>query len=252
MKKVKYYAPYWVSAIIVAVIIIGIAALLHGRITPFSELPQLAAELESNDYFIREDGIIMESTDSRDAYTGTALTPCDQYWVKKPKAKAIHEMLPHEYAALISDEDIYVRKDGKVFVRHIKYPGLKKEYVLPICPPSQLPEDASEAEIEVMEEHDWYSEHFLASIAVRTPVENNSATLNWCLSVKLSNGWYIISEGSHHSIIVDDSTPYFHILSSFPALHEGDYRLEFNMGGSWSYKALTLTRKDTDNYTLTY
>lgn len=250
MKRLRYYAPYWVSAIIITIVIV-ISVLLFGRITPFSELPQLAAALESDDYFIREDGVIMKAAGK--SATGVSLKPTGQHWVGKIKAKELHEMLPHEYAALISDKDIYVRKDGRVFAQHISYPGLNREYALPICPPSKLPDDSADAEIEIISEHDWWSARKLASITVRTPVENNEAALDWYLSVKLSDSWYIISEGTHYAIIVDEnSAPYFYISASFPALHEGDYRLEFNTGSRWSYREITLTRRDTDNYTLAY
>ena len=57
MKKIKYYAPYWVSAIIVISLIIAIV-LLRNREQP--TLFDYALTMESSDYFIRDDRSIWQ------------------------------------------------------------------------------------------------------------------------------------------------------------------------------------------------
>lgn len=253
MKKIRYYAPYWILALIIVAVIIY---MMFFRFHPFSELPKLAATLESNEYFIREDGAIMINSRKTDAFPG--VSPVDthegkRYKVRNPEAKPVGEMLPHEYAALICEDDVFVRKDGKVFTTEFEYVSPRIAYLRQLCQPSFLSEDALEEEIEITGKSSWLPHRQLVYVELRTPVEKDEASLNWYLSVKLSDGWYIISEGTHHSVIVaSDGLPYFHISSSFPALHEGEYRLEFLIDGEWSYKEITLTRKDADTYTLNY
>lgn len=256
MKKLRYYAPYWILAlVIIAAVIIY---MLFFRLHPFSELPELAATLESNEYFLREDGAVMKNAGKSEAYPTASpveATEAKPYKVRNLTAKPIDEMLPHEYAALISEKHIFVRKDGKIFTTDHNYTKTKpsKAYLREVCTASQLPDNASEANIEVTGERDRYSEQMPASIEVRIPAGSDAANLNWYLSIKLSDGRYIISKGKHHSIIVGkDGIPYFHLSVSFPALHEGDYRLEFDIHDKWFYKEMTLTRKDTDTYTLNY
>ena len=150
MKKLKYYAPYWVSAIIAAsaAIVIFLVVL---RTTPFIELPELAAELENEQYFIREDGLVMKTEANYhpdaivDAVSGMP------HRIGQLKVKEINEMLPHEYAALICDSNIYVRQDGSTFVRLYGYHGTAWEYIQPVCPPSGLPADAAKTEWEINE-----------------------------------------------------------------------------------------------------
>ena len=68
MRKIKYYAPYWVSAIVVIAIVLLIIIKRFGTCTedgfsiytPFSELPELAATLENDNYFISENGTILK------------------------------------------------------------------------------------------------------------------------------------------------------------------------------------------------
>ena len=252
MKKIKYYAPYWVTVIVLVLAVIVYMSFL--RPYPFVKLPELAATLESNEYFLREDGAVMKNAGKSD-YLAAPPTDKKPYNVLSLKAKSTAEMLPHEYAALVSDRHIFVSKDGSIFTTGHDYTVIDphKPYLCETCTPSQLPDNASEANMEVTKKSDRYSAQMPASIEVRTPVGNDAATLNWYLSIKLSDGWYVISKGKHHSIIIGkDGVSYFHLSVPFPALHEGDYRLEFDIHDNWSYREMTLTRKDTDNYTLSY
>ncbi len=252
MKKIRYYAPYWVLALIVIAAVI--VYMLFFRFQPFVKLPELAATLESNEYFLREDGAIMKKFSTTKTYIGVVDHDGQRYRVRNFDAKPISEMLPHEYAALICDAPIYVRKDGSVFTtKHETYTNESRYFIEQVCTPSELPEDASEAEIEMFGKHDRYSERQPASISVRIPAKNDEAALNWYLSVKLSNGWYTISAGGHYALTAAaDNTLYFNISVPLPVLHEGNYRLDLNTGSRWYYKEMTITRKDTDNYSLTY
>lgn len=249
MKKLKYYAPYWVSAIIAA----ALAALLLivlDRITPFSELPELAAGLEESDMFIREDGVVMTSEGSYGSTEALTGYNNELHWIGQPKAKVLHEMLPHEYAAMISEDKIYLRQDGGVFVRINNYPGIAKECIEPICLPSELPESAAEIEAEINAASGLKAG---TAIEVLVPAANMEAALTWQLSVRLSDGWYGISDGSHERIKVSKSSDTCYLLYvQFPALHEGDYRLELCIDGEWYYQQLALTRKSADDYTLTW
>ena len=246
MNKIRYYAPYLVTVIVLVLAIIVYMSFF--RPYPFVKLPELAATLESNEYFLREDGAVMKNAGKSDAYPAASpveTTEAKPYKVRNLKAKPINEMLPHEYAALISEKHIFVRKDGKVFTTDHEYTIVKpyKAYLREVCTPSELPENASVAEFEI-------ENSIHASIGVFVPINDTAATAKGYISVKLADGWYTIASGTGYALMVNDEQELGSKLSlAFPALHEGKYRLEFDIGGKWSYKEMTLTRKDTDNYT---
>ena len=71
------------------------------------------------------------------------------------------------------------------------------------------------------------------------------------LSVKLRDGWYVIAEDSYERARVSDHSQAHYIFHiTFPALHEGDYRVEVCIGDEWLYQEVRLTRKNSDLYTL--
>ncbi len=259
MKKVKYYAPYWVSALVV----IALAVFLINRFgtrtgngiavyTPFSELPELAAELESNDYFISEDGVVMKRVGGTQVSVHLAKSEeHDPNVIDNFKPGALSDMLPHEYAALILQDKIYIRKDGQVFAPHGNSNTGSKKYIRRICPPSQLPENAVKSDWEITAPDSISRD--IPAISVSVPAADLKHAAVWTLSVKLKDGWYEIADGSHTHVTVDSQSNMCYIFDvQFPALLEGDYRLEVNIGDEWFYQDMTLTGKDIITYTLTY
>lgn len=243
MKKLKYYAPYWVSAL---VLILGFTVyMLFFRFHPFSELPALAAELESNEFFIREDGAVMKNVGKSEAFPMAQQVEShegNRYKVRNPEPKPLTEMLPHEYAALICDEHIFVRKDGKIFsVAYESKAAVVRASLQQVCPPSELPAEALPADLLIK----GSSSH---NLGVHVPLKDIAANVEGYLSVKLADGWYTIANGSAYELTADDKyEPVSKLTLTFPALHDGEYRIEVCVDGEWSYKNISLTRRGYAN-----
>ena len=264
MKKIKYYAPYWVSALV----IIAIALLIINRYgtrtedgftvyTPFSELPELAATLENDNYFISENGTILKRVGGTRVSVRLAISEeHPSKIVGSFKPKPLSEMCPHEYAAYIYDRPIYVRQDGSVYAN-------RSGTTMRVCPPSELPDSAVEAKMQISTDEtsgsiwEWHSNE--ASVDVVFSTTDIEGDFKWQLSAKLKDGWYIISNDyfATKKSYADDKVNY-NFEVTFPALREGDYRLEVNIGDEWFYQEMSLAEKgfDTDTirdvYTLTY
>lgn len=249
MKKLKYYAPYWVSALIL--IAFAVFILPRFKTTAFSELPQLAAELESEQHFIREDGTVMKATGDHSPNAIVDIVNGMPHRIGALKVKELNAMHPHEYAALIHDI-IYIRQDGSVFARQYGFGGDSKEFIAPVCPLSELPDTAAEAEWEIRE---IYSPDGFPSsrIGLYIPAKTVEEEVACYLAVKLANGWYIAAESIGNITEYDfEYNGLFHKHTlCFPTLQEGEYRIETCINGEWYYQELTLTRKGTDTYTLT-
>ena len=247
MTRLRYYAPYWISAIVVIALVL---LLLRGcnRVTPFGELPELAAELESRYLFICEDGSLWEMTgEEPPARNDIILAPRGgkAHLVSDPEFKSLSDMRLHEYAALISHEPIYIRQDGRVYYRANYSPIGKKCYASPISYQlSELPESAAPAEWAIKQKGN-------SAIELTVPAENMETRAKLRLSVKLRDGWYVIAEDSYERARVSDHSQAHYIFHiTFPALHEGDYRVEVCIGDEWLYQEVRLTRKNSDLYTL--
>ncbi len=264
MRKIKYYAPYWVSAIVV----IAIALLFINRYgtrtedgfsvyTPFSELPELAATLENDNYFIREDGAVVKRVGGTRVSVRLAISEeHPSKIVGSFKPKPLSEMRPHEYAAYIYDRPIFVRQDGSVYAN-------RSGTTLRVCPPSELPDSAVEAEMQISADETSGSIFELrhsdeAFVDVVFPTTDIEGDFKWQLSAKLKDGWYIISNDYFATKkSYDDDKVNYNFEVTFPALSEGDYRLEVNIGDEWFYQEMTLAEKGfnpgsiRDIYTLT-
>lgn len=260
MRKIKYYAPYWVSAIVVIAIVLLIIIKRFGTCTedgfsihtPFSELPELAATLENDNYFISENGTILKRVGGTRVSVRLAVSEeHPSKIVGSFEPKPLSEMRPHEYAAYIYDRPIFVRQDGSVYAN-------RSGTTMRVCPPSELPDSAVEAEMQISADETSGSIFELshsteAYVDVVFPATDVEGDFKWQLSAKLKDGWYIISNDYFASkkAYADDKVNY-NFEVTFPALRVGDYRLEVNIGDKWFYKEMTLTRKDTDTYTLSY
>lgn len=251
MKKLRYYAPYWIAALV----LIALAALLlsyFGGIVPFSELPELASELENEHYFIREDGVVMKQVGGTEVssvlmeYDGKLK---DQFrLIGSFKPRDLSEMLPHEYAALISSGKIYVCQDGSVYAHRNEVNRGGKEYTIRVCPPSELPADAKvNPELSI-------GLNFQDIISADVPAKDTDSKVMCYISVKLKDGWYTISKGaSTNKTVYKDNSTHHTMYIRFTDLHQGEYRLELCINDEeWSYKNFTLTNTGSNYYTLTH
>jgi len=258
MRKIKYYAPYWVSAIVVIAIVLLIIIKRFGTrtedgfsvYTPFSELPELAATLENDNYFISENGTILKRVGG--TRVSVRLATSEEHPSKivgSFKPKPLSEMRPHEYAAYIYDRPIFVRQDGSVYAN-------RSSTTMRVCPPSELPDSAVEAEMQISADETSGSIFELrhsdeAFVDVVFPTTDVEGDFKWQLSAKLKDGWYIISNDYFASkkAYADDKVNY-NFEVTFPALRVGDYRLEVNIGDEWFYQEMSLTEKGFDTGTI--
>lgn len=114
MKKLKYYAPYWVSAIVVIAIILTIV-LLRRREPP--TLYDYALTMESSDYFLRDDRSLWQF--SEELYNGYIKIKPTGESSKKVKnytdKEKLEQMSLYEFA-LAAYDTVYIRQDGSVWI----------------------------------------------------------------------------------------------------------------------------------------
>ena len=133
-----------------------------------------------------------------------------------------------------------------------------------VCPPSELPDSAVEAEMQISADETSGSIFELrhsdeAFVDVVFPTTDVEGDFKWQLSAKLKDDWYIISNAYFATKkSYDDDKVNYNFEVTFPALRVGDYRLEVNIGDEWFYQEMYLAEKGfnpgsiRDIYTLTY
>lgn len=254
MKKLRYYAPYWLSAIVIIAIVFAAAAFFRGRgkINAYSELPGLAAELKDNEHFLRSDGTVWKfSEDIHDSLILTPVTDTEKHKIDSAEAKSLSEMLPHEYAELCSDYPIYIRKDGSVYCKRARRGNDEYlVYVHPFSTPSELPEDS------VSSEAGWkITGDTNGGMSFTVPIPQTSVDVSCRLSVKLRDGWYHADDGECTLVQPNsaadglyDYTFYLH----FPALYAGEYRIEVFANGKCIYQNIKLTLNDAGTFTVSW
>ena len=198
MKKIRYYAPYWVSAIVIITIVLAIV--LSRKSEPHT-LSYYARTMESNDYFLRDDHSIWQF--SKELYNGyTKISPTGESFKKVKNYtnnENLEQMSLHEFA-LMTYDTAYIRRDGSVWVAvgvsSTKLPNtviaLKAiDYELDPTSPPQLSASLSAA----------------SSYTVRLNMTNNSdteiSTPYAYLFVQLEDGnWYPYTKGFEHNVTV--------------------------------------------------
>lgn len=198
MKKLKYYAPYWVSAIVVIALILTIV-LLRNREQP--TLYDYALTMESSDYFIRDDRSIWQFGEELDnGYIKVKPTDEASKIVKNyTDEENLEQMSLYEFA-LAAHKTVYIRQDGSAWAdmgaANTKLPNIAAEikaidYELVPTSTPQLSATLSAAS------------SYTAQLNMTNTGDTAISTPYAYLFVQLEDGkWYPYINASEHNITV--------------------------------------------------